>query len=57
MSEDLVMQDRRGPVTLLTMNRPDKHNALNGAMRCAFLGALSAASADPAVRVVVLTGA
>ena len=57
MSEDLVLQERRGPVTVLTMNRPEKHNALNGAMRCAFLGALNSAATDPEVRVVLLTGA
>jgi enoyl-CoA hydratase len=57
MTENLVLQERTGPVMVLTMNRPDKHNALNGAMRCAFLGALNAAAADPDVRVLVLTGA
>ena len=57
MSEELVLQERRGPVTVLTMNRPDKHNALNGAMRCAFLGALDAAAGDAEVRVIVITGA
>lgn len=57
VSENLVLQARRGPVTVLTMNRPDKHNALNGAMRCAFLGALDAAGRDSDVRVIVLTGA
>ena len=57
MTEDLVLQERRGPVMVLTMNRPEKHNALNGAMRCAFLGALNAAAADRDVRVLVLTGA
>ena len=57
MSDELVLQDRRGPVTVLTMNRPDKHNALNGALRCAFLGALDAAARDPEVKVVVITGA
>ena len=56
MTETLVLQERRGPVAIVTMNRPDKHNALNGAMRCAFLGALTAVAADAEVRVVVLTG-
>ena len=57
MSEELVLQERRGPVMVVTLNRPEKHNALNGAMRCAFLGALNAASSDPDIRVLVLTGA
>jgi enoyl-CoA hydratase len=55
--EQLVLQDRRGAVSVLTINRPDKRNALNGAMRCALLGALDAAARDTTVRVVVLTGA
>src|SRR5688572_9135747 len=55
--EQLVLQDRRGPVSVLTINRPDKRNALNGAVRCALLGALDAAARDTTVRVVVLTGA
>jgi enoyl-CoA hydratase len=42
---------------VLTINRPDKRNALNGAVRCALLGALDAAARDSTVRVVVLTGA
>lgn len=57
MSENLVLQERHGGVAIVTMNRPEKHNALNGALRCAFLGALNAIAADSAVRVLVLTGA
>ena len=57
MSEDLVLYDRNHGVATLTMNRPEKHNALNGAMRCAFLGALASIAGDPEVRVVILTGA
>ena len=57
MSEGLVQLERRGPIALVTVNRPDKHNALNGEVRCALLGALSAAAGDHQVRVVVLTGA
>ena len=58
MSEEkLVLEERRGAVSLLTLNRPDKRNALNGALRCSLLGALDAAARDTAVRVIVLTGA
>ena len=57
MSDELVLQERRGAVTVLTVNRPEKRNALNGEVRCAFLGALAAAAREPDVRVVVLTGA
>lgn len=55
--EQLVLQERRGAVSILTINRPDKRNALNGPLRCALLGALDAAARDSTVRVVVLTGA
>lgn len=42
---------------MLTMNRPEKRNALNTALTQALLDALRAADADDAVRCVVLTGA
>jgi 2-(1,2-epoxy-1,2-dihydrophenyl)acetyl-CoA isomerase len=46
-----------GGVTRLTLNRPDKLNAFNGAMHQALRAALEQAAADPACRVIVLTGA
>ena len=55
--EQLVLQERRGAVSILTINRPDKRNALNGALRCSLLGALDGAARDSGVRAVVLTGA
>lgn len=44
-------------VTSITFNRADKKNALTLAMYDGIVDALNAAGADPAVRVVVLTGA
>src|SRR5688572_6700431 len=55
--QKLVLEERRGAVALLTINRPDKRNALSGAVRCALLGALDAAAREDEVRVVVITGA
>jgi enoyl-CoA hydratase/carnithine racemase len=55
MSE-LLMEDR-GAVRILTMNRPDKRNALNLALSEALLTALQAADADEKVHSIVLTGA
>jgi enoyl-CoA hydratase/carnithine racemase len=52
----LLIEDR-GAVRLLTLNRPEKHNALNTALTQALVDALRAAEADPAVNAVVLTGA
>ncbi len=49
--------ERHGAVTLLTVNRPEKRNALDGRTRQEFLDALEAARADREVRVVILTGA
>lgn len=57
MSEAPLLVERRGKVALLTFNRPDKLNALSGALRRAFIVALAELAAEPAVHVVVLTGA
>jgi enoyl-CoA hydratase len=56
-SEQVVLQERRGAVALVTLNRPDKRNALNGQLRCALLGVLDELGRDPDVRAIVLTGA
>jgi len=51
----LVEQD--GPVRTLTLNRPDRLNAISVEMLGALGLALAEADRDPAVRVLVLTGA
>ena len=56
MSDVLLSENREG-VRLLTMNRPDKLNALNNALTEALLQALYAADADTSVNALVLTGA
>jgi enoyl-CoA hydratase/carnithine racemase len=48
---------RDGGVLTLTLNRPDKRNALSSAVIEALHQALDAADLDAEVRVVVLTGA
>ena len=48
--------DARGVATL-TLARPEKHNAMSGQMLEELTHAAAALGADPAVRVVVLTGA
>jgi enoyl-CoA hydratase/carnithine racemase len=55
MSELLI--ENHGGVRILTMNRPEKRNALNHALTQALLDALHATEADDGVRSVVLTGA
>jgi enoyl-CoA hydratase/carnithine racemase len=52
----LLVEDR-GAVRILTMNRPEKRNALNLDLTRALLDALRAADAAEAVGAVVLTGA
>lgn len=47
---------RRGGVALLTLNRPEAHNALNDALLSALLSEARALRGDAAVRVVILTG-
>jgi len=52
-----LLIENRGPVRILTMNRPEKRNALNSELTHALLEALRAADADESVGAVVLTGA
>lgn len=51
-----ITQDARGVATL-TLNRPEKHNALSAVMLAELTQAAASLGADPSVRVVVLTGA
>ncbi|HMN09999.1 MAG TPA: enoyl-CoA hydratase-related protein [Gemmatimonadaceae bacterium] len=53
----LVVTSRDGAIATLVINRPDKHNALSAGVRRALLDAVSACSADPDVRVIIITGA
>ncbi|MBN3779002.1 enoyl-CoA hydratase/isomerase family protein [Burkholderia sp. Ac-20345] len=52
-----LLTDDYGAVRVLTMNRPDKRNALNNALTTELLNALREADQDPAIGAVVLTGA
>ena len=53
---DVVLYERRGPSAWITLNRPDKLNALSHELRDALSAALQRAADDDEVRVVVLTG-
>jgi 2-(1,2-epoxy-1,2-dihydrophenyl)acetyl-CoA isomerase len=53
----LVLVSRQPGITRLTLNRPDKLNALTRALHAELREALMAAAGDPECRVVVLTGA
>lgn len=52
-----VLVSRDGGVEVITLNRPERKNAWTVGMQSAYFGALAAASADPAVRAIVVTGA
>jgi enoyl-CoA hydratase/carnithine racemase len=54
---DVLLAERRGPVLVLTLNRPDRLNAWNDALEDAYYGALRDADADPEIRAIVVTGA
>lgn len=56
MTDDLLVS-RDGHVLVLTMNRPERLNAISAPMLAALAGELQRANVDPEVRVVVLTGA
>ncbi|MGZ6014018.1 MAG: enoyl-CoA hydratase/isomerase family protein [Caulobacteraceae bacterium] len=52
-----VLYEVEGGIATLTLNRPDRMNAISGPMLAKLSADLLKANADPAVRVVVLTGA
>jgi enoyl-CoA hydratase len=54
---DILGYEQHGPVAWITLNRPDKLNALNQALVQALDNALKRAESDDSVKVVVLRGA
>ena len=57
MSEPIVLVDRRDGVATVTLNRPDKLNALNRELRLAFCHTMQELRLDQDVRIVIITGA
>jgi enoyl-CoA hydratase/carnithine racemase len=55
--ESVVLVRRDGAVATLTLNRPERRNAIDQAMRDALRAALHELDVDETVRCVVLTGA
>ncbi len=56
MAYQTLLVERRGPVALVTLNRPDKLNAMSAAMKAEMVQALRSLDADDGVRVILLTG-
>ena len=57
MAQGTVLTAVAGRVATVTINRPDKRNALNEETRTGIIAALDQLERDPAVRVVIVTGA
>lgn len=53
----VVLEERRGPALWLTLNRPEKLNAINAEMVAALREAFRRVAADDEVKVVVVAGA
>ena len=53
----ILLSEDRGPVRVLTLNRPNARNSLSMDLMAALHGALTEAGGDEAVRAIVLTGA
>jgi enoyl-CoA hydratase/carnithine racemase len=56
-SEPCLLRANDGSTAILTLNRPRQYNALSAQLLGALHSELDAIAADPAVRVVILTGA
>lgn len=52
-----LLVERDGPVLVLTMNRPERRNALSPSMMQAMAEAWDEVNANPDIRVAILTGA
>jgi 2-(1,2-epoxy-1,2-dihydrophenyl)acetyl-CoA isomerase len=57
MGYETLLVGRPGATATITLNRPDARNALDMVMRQELVAALDEVEADPAVRVLILTGA
>ena len=57
MNYSQILDEQRGDVLLLTLNRPDRLNAWTPTMRAELCDAITAADGDPSIGAVVVTGA
>jgi methylglutaconyl-CoA hydratase len=57
MTDTLVLYESRPPAAVLTLNRPDRRNALSRDLIADLTATVQRAGDDPAVRCVIVTGA
>ena len=57
MSFDNITYDRKGQIAYLTLDRPEKLNALNAELMAEFREAMEVVEADTEVRALIMTGA
>ncbi|HPB45232.1 MAG TPA: enoyl-CoA hydratase-related protein, partial [Microthrixaceae bacterium] len=57
MSAPALLTERDGHALVITLNRPERQNAINGEMLVRLYDALVEAEQDPEIRVAILTGA
>lgn len=56
MGYEDIIYETRDRIAIITMNRPEKMNALSHRLRSEIFDAMKAAEADPEVRVIILRG-
>ena len=57
MSDRFILNDVQDGVMTITLNRPDKLNAMNPDMRARIIAAIDQSDADDTIRAVIFTGA
>ena len=57
MSTDVLLIERHAHIAVLTLNRPNKLNALDAELRGAMMDAVASVQSDDDVRAVIFTGA
>ena len=56
MSEQVVLIEREGPIGIITLNRPERRNAIGAGLMEALSAAILELDGDETIRVLVLTG-
>ena len=54
---EMILYSLEGPIARITLNRPERLNALNRALIAELQDAVGRANAEPDVKVIVLRGA